>query len=67
MTKANSARGTEVQREKLETQPAIDGELLRLVHRILDIEGQRVRQQRELFDYLVHHPDSQIPHVSFRL
>ena len=67
MTIANSSHGAESQRGNRETGSAIDGELLRLVRPILEFEGQRIRTQRELIDYLSHHPDSQIPHVSFRL
>ena len=65
MTITNSEHGVKSQSESVTIVSAIDGELLRLVRRILEVEGQRIRIQRELIDYLAHHPDSQIPHVTW--
>ena len=66
MTTSNSEHGVGLQDEIGVAGQRVDGELLRLIDRILALEGQRIRLLRELIERQSHYPDSQILHLCFR-
>ncbi len=67
MAISNSEYDVESQSENDVVVQIVDDEQLRLVDRILALEGQRIRLLRELVERQSHHPGNQIPRVCFRL